>query len=166
MSLDNIQLPPVTVASLFRKSLVDLKSEQTAEQNNPAPPFAILGKNKKGILIIVQNNEAAFLPDEELNFLLGVLGACKLNMEDVGIINIAQSAQADYKTISGNVQAGKLFLFGIGAGDIQLPLAFPHYQVQQYNKQVYLSAPSLQELQNDRAEKTKLWNCLKQIFSI
>ena len=60
----------------------------------------------------------------------------------------------------------KVFMFGISVDEIKLPLSFPHYQIQKYNNQTYLSAPTLTALQHDKAEKTKLWNCLKQIFSI
>jgi hypothetical protein len=47
-----------------------------------------------------------------------------------------------------------------------LPLQFPAYQIQKFNNQVYLAAPALHLLAQDKAEKTKLWNCLKQVFSI
>ena len=166
MSLDNIQLPPATVASLFKKSLVELKTTQAAEKSTATTSINILGKNAKGIVIIVSNDETAYLPDEELNFLLGILGACKLNMDDVGIFNLNKNEGVDYKSISTELNADKIFLFGIGVDEIELPLSFPNYQIQKYNNQVYLTAPALSALQNDKVEKTKLWNCLKQIFSI
>ncbi len=115
MSLDNIQLPPATITDLFRKSLVELKSTQAAEKTTGSSSINILGKNAKGIMIIVSNDETAYLPDEELNFLLGILAACKLNMDDVGIFNLHKNEDADYKTISAELNAEKIFLFGIGA---------------------------------------------------
>ncbi len=166
MSLDNIQLPPVTVAALFRKSLVDLKSSQPAEITATASSINILGKNAKSIVIVVSNAETIYLPDEELNFLLGILGACKLNMDDVGIVNLYKNEGADYKKITAELNVEKMFLFGVGADEIKLPLSFPQYQIQKYNSQVYITAPALSALQNDKTEKTKLWNCLKQVFSI
>lgn len=166
MSLDNIQLPPVTVAALYKKSLVELKSETAGQLIGAAHSISILGKNAKGIVIIVSNTGTAFLPDEELSFLLGILNACKLNMDDVGILNLQKNEGIDYITIAKELRTDKIFLFGPGAGDIKLPLSFPRYQIQKYNNQVYLTAPSLNEMQHDKAEKTKLWNCLKQIFSI
>lgn len=166
MSLDNIQLPPVTVAALFRKTLVDLKSSQPAESAKATSSINILGKNAKKITIIVSNNEVIYLPDEELNFLLGILGACKLNMDDVGIMNLCKNKGVNYNEISDELNAEKILLFGVSADEIELPLAFPHYQIQKYNNQVYITAPALSALQNDKTEKTKLWNCLKQVFSI
>ena len=166
MSLDNIQLPPIAVQQLFRKSLVELKTTQTAEKTEPATLVNILGKNQKGVLVIVKNSETAFLQDDELNFLLGILSACKLNMDDVGILNMQKYPGIDYKKLSAELNGDTILLFGIGAEEIKLPLSFPLYQIQKYNNQTYLSTPPLSALQHDKAEKTKLWNCLKQIFSI
>lgn len=166
MSLNDIQLQPTSIRELYSKSLVEIKSNKTTVEATPAQSLSILGKNLKGIVLVVSNAEAAFVTDDELNFLLGILSACKLNMDDVGIFNIHKHAAADYKNIAAELSAEKVFLFGVDPGEIKLPLSFPYYQVQRYNGQTYLSSPALSGIQNDKAEKTKLWNCLKQIFSI
>ncbi len=166
MSLDNLQLQPFLIQGLFKQSLVELKSSPAAASTGSASSLTILGKNLKRTVIVVNNPEVAFLEDDELNFLLGILSACKLNMDDVCILNFAKNAAADYSSIAAELGAEKVFLFGTSPGKIKLPLAFPDYQIQQYNNQVYLSVPDLSGLQHDKAEKTKLWNCLKEIFSI
>ena len=166
MTLNNIQLSGITLQELYKKSLVEIKTKKAGEKKADVTSLNILGKNLKKIVLIVNNNEAAFLTDEELNFLLGILSACKLNMDDVAILNLIKNKNATYEMISAELSAEKVFLFGVAPGDINLPLAFPHYQVQQFKNQTYLSAPPLHELQHDKTEKTKLWNCLKKIFSI
>lgn len=166
MSLNNIQLSGITLQELYKKTLVEIKSHKADEKKVDATSLNILGKNLKKIVLVVRNKDTAFLTDEELNFLLGILSACKLNMDDVGILNLAKNKNTGYEMISKELNAEKIFLFGVDPGDINLPLAFPHYQAQQFKNQLYLSAPALSSLQNDKAEKTKLWNCLKKIFSI
>jgi hypothetical protein len=166
MSLNDIQLQPSSIRELYSKSLVEIKSNTTTVEATPAQSLSILGKNLKGIVLVVSNAEAAFVTDDELNFLLGILSACKLNMDDVGILNIRKHAGTDYKNIAAGLSAEKVFLFGVDPAEIKLPLSFPYYQVKRYNGQTYLSSPALAGIQNDKAEKTKLWNCLKQIFSI
>jgi hypothetical protein len=166
MSLDHIQLTGTALQGLYKKSLVEIKQTPKAEKKIETTSFNILGKNLKKIILLVRNSEAAFLTDEELNFLLGILSACKLNMDDVCILNMDRNKNAGYEMISKELSAEKIFLFGVTPGDINLPLSFPHYQCQQFKSQQYLSAPPLAELQHDKTEKTKLWNCLKKIFSI
>jgi len=166
MSLDNIQLTPFILQELFKKNLVGNSNVQAQVTSSVNKPISFLGKNKKQIAIIVNNDDALYLPDEQLSFLLGILAACKLTMEDVAIINIKKNEALTYKTLTKELNTEKIFLFGVDASEIELPLQFPYYQIQQYNKQLYLSSPLLSILQDDKAEKSKLWLCLKQVFSI
>jgi hypothetical protein len=168
MSLENIQLPAIVIQDLFKKSLVDLnKKEIAAPAAQPAgSDISFLGKNGRNIAILVNSPETLYLPDHELDFLMGILTACGLTMADIALVNIAQKKEIDYKILEKNLSAEKVFLFGPEPAVLQLPLSFPHYQVQRYNNQVYLATPSLLQLQADKMEKSKLWTCLKQIFSL
>ena len=65
-----------------------------------------------------------------------------------------------------HLHAVKILLIGVSPADIQLPMDFPYYQIQRYNNQVYLSAPGLKLIKEDREQKTRLWVSLKQVFSI
>jgi hypothetical protein len=165
MSLNNIQLSPISVAQLFKDSLIELDNSKPFEQIHSSS-LNILGKNKKNILILVNNEEDVYLPDEELNFLLGILSACRLTMEDVGILNFKKNKEITYKSIASKLPAEIVFLFGVTPESIQLPLGFPYYQVQQYNNQTYLSAPLLSAIKEDKNEKAKLWSSLKIIFNL
>ena len=57
-------------------------------------------------------------------------------------------------------------MFGILPDAIQLPFVMPKFQRQSYNNQVYLAIPSLNELENNKDLKRKLWIVLQQIFSL
>jgi len=166
MSLDNIQLPVAVIQDLYGKCLYDLEPDKSAlsDIQNSGIPF--LGNNQKRIAILVHSDTAIYLPDEELNFLLGILTACKLSMADIALINLSKNPELAYAAITTHLHAEKVFLFGLPAGAIALPLQFPYYQVQSFNNQVYLSSASLAELQANKEEKLKLWACLKKIFSI
>jgi hypothetical protein len=166
MSLNNIELPPLLIEGLFKKTLVELKSKQPIKVINPVSALHMLGKNKKGVIILINNNETAFLPEEELNFLIGILSACQLTLEDAGIINMAKSIELNYHHFEKEIIAEKIILFGVDPATLELPLSFPHYQIQAYNSLTYLAAPALAVLLQDKAEKLKLWNCLKQVFGI
>jgi len=166
MSLDNIQLPAILLQDLYTNALVDLKTENAHPAAVIAGNLSFLGENKKRVSIIVDHAEAIYLPDEELNFLLGILSACKLSMADVALLNRSKNPSLAYKDISEQLSAEKVLLFGIEPSMLELPLQFPHYQIQQYNNQVYLSSPTLKILGSNIEEKKKLWGCLKQVFTI
>ncbi len=161
MSLDNIQLPPFVLGSLFNKSLYELKP---ATGISATGGISFLGENKRRIAILVSSPDAIYLADEELNFLLGILTACKLSMMDIALINVSKNQGLSYSDIAEQLQAEKVFLFGINPESLNLPLQFPHYQLQHFNNQVYLSSEALSKLQTDKQEKLKLWNSLKKVF--
>ena len=85
-------------------------------------------------------------------------------MADIALVNVAKNPSISYTEITGQFKAEKIILFGTEPEAIGLPLEFPHYQIQKFNNQVYLSSVSLNGLQADKEEKLKLWNCLKKIF--
>ena len=166
MSLDNIQLPAIVLQDLFTNALVDLKQENTQPTLVSAGNLSFLGENKKKVSIIVDHTEVLYLPDDELNFLLGILSACKLSMADVALLNCSKNPSITYKNISEQLSAEKIILFGLEPSRLELPLQFPHYQIQNYDDHVYLSSPTLKILADNKEEKIKLWGCLKQIFAI
>ena len=161
MSLNNIQLQPQLMADLYKHSL--LQSSTTSVPDSPIVKY--LGKNQKNIMVIVQQPSVPFLKDEELSFLTSVLSACKLSIADIAILNcngipvesLEMAIEADAKTV---------ILFGIDPLSIGLPINFPFFQLQQFNKRMYLYSPSLEEIENDKALKIKLWNALKNLFGI
>ncbi len=166
MSLDNIQLSATVLQGLYSKPLYNLETDKSVSDDIETGNIASLGNNQKKIAVLVNSPAAIYLPDEELNFLLGILTACKLSMADIALINLAKNPGLAYTAVTEQLKAEKIFLFGLDADALALPLQFPHYQVQQFNNQVYLSSASLNELQTNKEEKTKLWNCLKKIFAL
>ena len=166
MSLDNIQIPALVLQELYRNSLVDLNLSNATTGQVSYPTFSYLGNNQQHIIIVVISTTVLYLPEDELDFLLDILTACKLSMADIALVNLEKNTGLNYKTISEQLSAEKLILFGAPPSALDLPLDFPFYQVQRFNSQVYLSAPGLKELAANKTAKTKLWNCLKQVFSI
>ena len=166
MSFDTIQLPPFIVQELFKNSLIELNNNQTLSQSSTEQPFTTLGNNKKEILILISNDESLYLPEDEFNFLTGILTACKLTMDDIALLNIKKNKNCNYKSITKALKPAIFILFGVKAHEIELPLSVPDYQIQVYNDQTYVFSPALPILSNDRNEKLKLWDALKKIFSI
>ena len=166
MSLNGIQLPALVLQELFAHSLIDTGQANNLTGPVPGLPFAYLGNNQKNVAIIVDYPESVYCTDEELNFLLNILSACKLTMEDIALLNHNKNPNITYQDIFKHLHAVKILLIGVSPADIQLPMDFPYYQIQRYNNQVYLSAPGLKLIKEDREQKTRLWVSLKQVFSI
>lgn len=185
------QLPDFVLADLFPNNLVLVEApvKAVAAIDNiivvpPAEPILTiaytgllterpekwyLGNNGKNITILVHEPEAAFLSEESLAFLTKILGACKLNMGDVAVINIARY-QAQFLEIKQELNPKTSLLFNVIASAVKLPFTVPNYQVQEYGGCKFLMAPKLSLYYGDSAEskleKTKLWVSLKLIFNL
>lgn len=161
MSLNDIQLKPNMLADLYNQTLVQTSATSVPETGQ----LKYLGNNQKNILLIVSHEKIPFLPDYELHFLTNILAACKLSMADIAIINQQQADEMQMQKII-RTQAKTVLLFGTEPLSIGLPISFPAFQIQHFDKRTYLHAPSLTQIENDKTLKTKLWNALKALFQI
>ncbi len=173
------QLPAFVLSELFGKSLVctDEKIISKIPKENISPAVkketptkkTYLGNYEKEIVVLVTDENNTYLSDENLEFLTGILSACKLNLADIALINFKKTS-IDFNQLKKEMKPAYLLLFGVNALQIQLPFAMPDYQVQQYDNCKIVSAPPLQQLNQTapeiKAEKTKLWKSLQKIFSI
>ncbi|OSZ80407.1 hypothetical protein CAP36_03900 [Chitinophagaceae bacterium IBVUCB2] len=175
MDLNNIELSGTMVADLYQSSLVDgtVAKEKAAVLSVSAKPIGeenitwkSLGNNQRNILIIVKSSDAVYLPDNELDFLTGILGACKFSLADVAIVNLAGYPDASYKELTTFFKSKIVLLFDIEPANFGLPMSFPHYQLQPFANNSFLYSPSLKNLENDKVEKSKLWVCLKRLFNL
>lgn len=166
MSIDNIQLPAFVIQDLFQNSLVDLTDNGKPQLVATNKELNFFGGNRQHIVLLVNNPDSAYVTDQQLTFLSGILNACKLTLEDVGLLNIASYPEISYKKISDIFNPRIVMMFGIFPDEIQLPFVMPEFQRLSYNNQVYLAVPSLNELENDKELKRRLWSVLQQIFSL
>jgi hypothetical protein len=161
MSLNDIQLTPSLIADLYNDKLVEQKQNQT---HKAKPGF--LGKNEKKILIASIDQDAVYMSDKQLAFLTNVLDACKLSLADVAIVNWQSVDEEARSSAINSLGAQTILLFGIEPEAIGLPVHFPAFQVQDFNKKTYLHAPLLAEIESDKDLKKQLWSSLKRIFAI
>ena len=87
-------------------------------------------------------------------------------MADAALVNTSNDETIKYEKLMNQFSPAVILFLGTEPQLLGFPVQIPMYQVQQYNKQQYLCAPSLQKLSTDKEEKKQLWLCLKKIFSI
>jgi len=179
MDLNQINLPSNVISDLYQSSLIDITEEkngflmESLINEKPLEPagnhdseLKWLGENRKNILIIARYSEAVYIPDNELSFLTGILGACKLSLADVSIINLNNHSGLLYKGLLTQLKSKTIILFGVEPTELGLPINFPHFQVQTFDNCTFLFSPMLKDLENDKMLKSKLWFCLKKIFNL
>jgi hypothetical protein len=162
MSLNNISLPFQLIADLYQNVLV----QDNARVMPVKKDVAFLGKNEKNILIIVNNNDAPFLPDNELSFLTNVLSACQLGLTDVAIVNWQNKAEKDFETVTEQLKSKSVMLFDTDPSEFGLSNNIQPYTVTRTESHQFAVAPSLSEIEMNKEAKKQLWMALKQLFGI
>lgn len=157
--------PPVTIPPAAAEK-VPVKAPAALQQEQPEQAFRWLGEHHKQVLVVVDHTDAVHLPDAELSFLTGILGACKLSLADVAVVNRQQGGGLDHKQIAQQLKSRITLLFGIEPDAFGLPMSFPAFQIQPFNQVSYLYAPSLTEIESDKVLKSKLWVSLRRLFNI
>jgi hypothetical protein len=174
MSLNTVRLAPTQLTELYGKHLVETTNPLGPANPSLEEPTAAggkidlpcLGNNKKNVLVVVHYQQVVHLPDNELAFLLNLLSACNLGMEDVAVLNIQNAAGFSASFLLDHFNTKTVLLFGITPAEFGLPVSFPEFQVQQFNKAVFLYSPALAVIEPDKLLKSKLWVCLRRIFGL
>jgi hypothetical protein len=144
------------------QSVARVETKQTKQNGS----VSFLGNNKKQVVLLVNYEDAVHIPDAQLNFLTSILTACKLNFDDIAIINFAKSIEKNSKALLKEVPAKSVLLFGITTESLSLPISFPLFQVQFFDGINYLSSPALDEIEKDKTLKGQLWTSLKKLFNL
>lgn len=167
MDLNQIKLSPHTLTALYKNLLVDIiEPGLAAEKKVEKSSWKFLGENRRNILIVVNYPETQYIPDKQLDFLINLLSACKLNLGDVAVLNIHHYPAAEMVNFFSFFKSKIIFLFGVEPTALSLPISFPHFQVQEFNGATYLFSPHLYEIEQDNILKSKLWVCMRRIFNL
>jgi len=170
-SSDNYQLPPLIIANMYKNNLVlinDIVKEKPIQQS-VSTAISFLGENKKNIVVLVNEKNAVHINDDNLAVLNNILLACKLNMADVAIVNCFNQ-KVSFNVLKNQFAAIVYIAFAIDSAAIQLPFQTTLYEPFNSNNFIWLQANPLESMiENNneaKAEKRKLWNCLKLIFNL
>ena len=163
-SLNDIRLTNQMLIALYGQSLV-APIDHTLHKpviRSTDVVVKFLGGNEKRVTIIVNSPGVAFLPDAELNFLTKMLEACRMNIADVAIVNLAEHAYP-MTTIRKQLAPHQIIYFGTN-NSVSL------FSINENDGLSELSAPTLKEMISDLPEarplKSRLWASLKQLFSL
>ncbi len=163
MSLNNIKLDFTLAAAWYVDALIADETEQQALAA-PPEPLPLLGNFERKILILVRDPDHAFLGDEDLSFLTGILSACKMSLADVGILNLHTLPNLTADRIQSAIAPSAWWLFGIDSPSIGLPAMSDTARTYSHQNNPLFWAPDLRQLANNPLAKRTLWGLLKKQY--
>ena len=197
MSREKTILPNALLVSLYKDTLVLPETEkkqaeiiapqiiQPIEQAQATPlpenavkeistprqsgPIKYLGEHLKQVTVIVKDELAVYLNENDLNLLSSILGACKLTLADIALINVAQQKLSLHEILD-TLPSKLVMIFDISGAALKIKLPTTLYKSIQLGDTYLLFSNSLSLMQganqSAKLEKSKLWTILKQLFQL
>jgi|GEM_PF-2157510 len=113
---------------------------------------------QKVIIILTSLNPAA----SEL--LVKILGAVKLDLQSVDIVELSKNKDLDLSQIFNQKSVNQVITFGINLSELKLDLFLSPYQMFEKQGIKFIFSDSLSDIQNDIPKKKALWGSLKEMF--
>ncbi len=154
---------------------VESETDKGANNNATSEPIKELGQIKylgehlKQVTIIVKDELAVYLNENDLTLLSSILSACKLTLADIALINVAQQKLSLHEIL--NVLPSKLvMIFDVTSTTLKIKLPTTLYKSIQLGDTYLLFSNSLSLMQGGdqsaKLEKGKLWTILKSLFQL
>ena len=139
------------------------KVEQPAEKVEQPPEtlvFDYLGENNKYFLLLVNQPGRAILNAKDLESLISILHAKKMEVRDVAILNLAKYPGVSFHLLKSYFVNTRLVLFGIDPQSLQLP-AIESNKITVHEGVKVLCTYSFHEMSENPSTKRVFWNEMK-----
>jgi len=131
---------------------------ETHGQTTPITEKNYYQPKQKVIILLNSLNPA----DSEL---LGkILGAVKLDLSSVDIIELAKNKSIDLSQIFTQNSVNQLIAFGVNLSEINIDIFLTPYQIFEKQGIKFIYSDSLSDIQHDIPKKKALWGSLKAMF--
>jgi hypothetical protein len=131
----------------------------------PPQPKVDLSRNRNQVVIIYNNQQTVYLNPEEEALLTKILGAVKLRLDDVELVNIHNHRDTLVEILKDKV-VNQIISFGIELRDLDIQIPLEAYRITRAEGIDILLADSLFELQLNTDKKKMLWQSLQSMFLI
>jgi hypothetical protein len=148
---------------------VQTETDKDNSSINDSRQIKYLGEHLKQVTIIVKDELAVYLNENDLTLLSSILSACKLTLADIALINVAQQKLSLHEIL--NVLPSKLvMIFDVSSTTLKIKLPTTLYKSIQLGDTYLLFSNSLSLMQGGdqsaKLEKGKLWAILKSLFQL
>lgn len=155
--------PSDPAVSEEKKTPVVQKSAES-EKSPALPIFPYQGKNLKKVLVLFHHASEEKLAQKEEIFLGKILHAVNLNFDDVALLNINLIKHEEYTHLT-HFDAKVWLSFGVKSEKLAFKPTTTPYEIITDSGVRYLLADPLEEIQQEKDKKVKLWNNLKLLFN-
>jgi DNA polymerase III psi subunit len=147
-----------TLLSMSPQTTLGLSVETQTTTESPKTTIQYYQPKQKVVIVLTSLNPT----DSEL---LGkILGAVKLDLQSVDIIELDKNQEINLSQIFIQKSVNQLITFGINLSKVRLDVLLNSYQILEKQGIKFIYSDSLTSIQNDIPKKKALWGSLKEMF--
>ncbi|WP_316842891.1 hypothetical protein [Pedobacter gandavensis] len=161
-TLSGVSSSPATPASTVIPQLTTTPVQIPAIEKTAALPFKFLGKNKKKILILVNDAEHEVSDELGRELLRKIVKSINLSANDFALLNYANYPQTSFTALQQYFSSVLVFAFGVSPSALQLSAQSENKIVMEGDVRLIFTA-ELRKLEQDPVGKKELWGSLKQL---
>jgi len=177
MGINHIRLSAELIAVLYPETLIAEKGPDSdielikagLTQNKKESVYPYLGKNLNSICFLVYYPDDEFIPEDQLAFLQKILIACKLNLDDIALINTNRNP-VELQVLKNIFQPRIIFLWGAVPKLSGFNQHFPDMTISTWENIRILPVMQAVLMSRDNPAglelKRKLWISLKKLFNL
>ena len=124
--------------------------------------FKFLGKNKRHILILVNDRDHDVSDEAGRELLRKIVKSINLTAEDFALLNYANYSHTSFAQLKEYFNCGVVFAFGVNPSALSLD-AHPENTIVQEGVVKLIFSAGLPQLNEDANGKKALWGCLKNL---
>jgi hypothetical protein len=111
-------------------------------------------------------NSSGSLSKSDLEFLMKVISAVGLTLEDIALLNYARYDSCDIKQLKESLDCNKVIFFALPT-TLAIVQNIQELKITNNNGVDFLNIPdSLAIIAQDKTKKLQLWNLLKSLFNV
>jgi hypothetical protein len=152
------QKEPETTAPIKVEAVKQLEEIKLADK----PYYQYLGENNKSFLVVIYNETLDYLAKADLEFLLKILKAKNLILDDIAILNKAKYQNLSFENLKAFFGFNKMLTFGINPKEFGIASITANKKYGFKNTEV-LGTWDLNQLSTDVKKKAIFWNELKTL---
>lgn len=144
---------------LIQEEPVPQASEDRAGKS---PTFNYLGENNKFMLLLIQEDSHPNLHSNELEALANILGAKRMSLKDVAIVNQRKYSTSSWKEFKAYFACSSIVLFGIDPTEVKIR-TLPRNAITDFEGMQVLFTYSFAEMLSNVDKKREFWNQMKKL---
>lgn len=157
---DQSDTSPIFPREVISSPAVTEPLPESKKEEPSAAGFSYLGENNRYFLIIVDDKNHADLNAAHKQMLMKIMGAKKLELRDLAILNLAKYPDCNFGQLKEFFSCSKLTLFGIDPTRIGLP-GMAANQPDKHMDVKVLATFGLEEMSSSTDKKREFWNVMK-----